>query len=836
MTDIELGPNPDERVTFKCYDFAGQREYSHTHMLFFNKNALFCVVHNPLHGTATDSNASDDSLDEYLEMIANTAQNADIVLVTTRCKEEGAVVSDAFMAQLKQTHPHINIRHVVPVDSIDGTGYDALEAILVSEALSKSNTRKEIPASYQRIQLEIIDKFAANDKRFSVSKEEMNRLVTEQLHLDVDIDMAMDQFSQSGWGNTYILSNGDICIRPQQLAEIMSDVITANDQKKEAFSHSSLGEGILEHSDEIFKMIWGNIDYAEGYTITAMSSVPPFVQLLYDSCLAYRLHSGEGPMPYSLIPALLPPLPVDFNPRSLFERHCKVDSVSLFDLGSIVVMLSPFVPVPLIPRLQVLLQNQSVIGGNFKQGCITTDRGGSYSIVYSRDKKHIEICTYGKTRTSTGIISIVLGALKELLDDTFHQCAVEDLRYELHGVVYDKDKITSAYTSTKRQTVEHRVGSEVMKLNLQPLLVFLGVDLNQAADDEPVSAPSMESAGPRVGKNAGVMKLQKSKSFKQAASTLLEMLRRLQSMCDSSNETGDATELCMSLFQRIEKDGLLHSIMNELGFPLNMTGIRSLWLPLQHMDTRSVRLMPLSPRDHSFASGTEFIHSKYVEVPASVMADSSDDSEEDSECIRVIKACLRLIKARVPKGYSLIPLRNIGKLDDDLEYDLFDRQNEVFGQSVKSKKVPLIADEFYTEAKNMMPDDRLIEAVASRVVVEMKAEFTPTLTTMNATLGSVDSRLGSIDFTLQQMSDEIKSIIPAMYAVSGGYNFPKRILLTHEKLPSSAPSNEKSFMKNMFDFFNHTSQVLTHELIAATPTCLLPSCLYSVSKTTWRTR
>ena len=50
MTDIELGHNLDERVTFKCYDFAGQKEYSHTHMLFFNNNALFCVVHNPLHG------------------------------------------------------------------------------------------------------------------------------------------------------------------------------------------------------------------------------------------------------------------------------------------------------------------------------------------------------------------------------------------------------------------------------------------------------------------------------------------------------------------------------------------------------------------------------------------------------------------------------------------------------------------------------------------------------------------------------------------------------------------------------------------------------------------
>ena len=129
MTDIELGSDPDAKVTFKCYDFAGQKEYSHTHMLFFNKNALFCVVHNPLRHAVNES--SDDSLDEYLEMIANTAQNADIILVTTRCNEEGAVVSDEFIEELKAKYPYINIGHVIPVDSSDGTGYEQLEEVLV---------------------------------------------------------------------------------------------------------------------------------------------------------------------------------------------------------------------------------------------------------------------------------------------------------------------------------------------------------------------------------------------------------------------------------------------------------------------------------------------------------------------------------------------------------------------------------------------------------------------------------------------------------------------------------------------------------------------------------
>ena len=804
MTDIELGGNVDERVTFKCYDFAGQKEYSHTHMLFFNKNALFCVVHNPLHGAVT-SDSSDDSLDEYLEMIANTAQNTDIILVTTRCKEEGAVVSEEFISRLKTSHPHINISDVVAVDSSDGTGYDKLEEILVSRSLRKSNTRKEIPASYLRIQLEIIDKFALDDKLFSVSKEEMNRLIKEQLHLDIDIDMAMDQFSQSGWGNTYILSNGDICIRPQQLADIMSDVITANDQKKETFSHSSLGKGILEHSNEIFKTIWGNINYAEGYTLrdTDANLVPPFVQLLYDSCLAYRLYSEDGPMPYSLIPALLPALPSDVNPKFVFEQYFKVNSGSLFDLGSIVMTISPFVPVPLIPRLQVALQNQSVIGGNFKQGCVTTDRDESYSIVYCKDKKHIEVCTYGKSRASTGIISIVLATLKELLDTTFHQCTVSDLRYELLGVVYDQNMLTSAYASSKRLTLDHRVGSEVVKLNILPLLVFLGVDLS--ADDDETEQSSIESAAGLLpaasydmhpDKNMR-MNMQKGKSFKRATSTLSELTQRIQSVCDRSSETASSAELYISLFKSMEKDSLLRSIMNELGLAVNTEGIRSLWLPLQHMETASIRLTPLTPRNPNFTDGAEFIDSKYIEIPSSLWTDAASDCDDDvgNECVSIIEKCLDGLLVRVPKKCILLPLRNIALREKSLKFDVDDLQRELFGQSL-GLKLPLVADKF-SKTRNMVADN-------------------PVLVELVAVVQSMKSKVTRIDITLKQMRDEIKAIIPAIYAVSDRYKFPKRILLTAEKIVSSAPRDEKSLLANMFDFFNHTSQVLTHSLAAVT--------------------
>ena len=79
MTDgIAMSELKVDEIEFRVYDFAGQKEYMHTHKLFFNDNAVFLVVYRP------DSKEEEKrDFDVFLEMVYDCAPNAQILLVTT---------------------------------------------------------------------------------------------------------------------------------------------------------------------------------------------------------------------------------------------------------------------------------------------------------------------------------------------------------------------------------------------------------------------------------------------------------------------------------------------------------------------------------------------------------------------------------------------------------------------------------------------------------------------------------------------------------------------------------------------------------------------------------
>jgi hypothetical protein len=147
------------------------------------------------------------------------------------------------------------------------------------------------------------------------------------------------------------------------------------------------------------------------------------------------------------------------------------------------------------------------------------------------------------------------------------------------------------------------------------------------------------------GQNAPT-KLQKSKSFKQSG--LSEVLGKVRTACAAADETRDNTLLCISLFQQLENDGLLCRIMDELGIRVNTMGVRSLWLLFTHVETASVRALPLSPVDSSYANGVEVISSTYIEIPQSKWTDDGEDKDEDSECVRVLGGCLDQLFIIIP--------------------------------------------------------------------------------------------------------------------------------------------------------------------------------------------
>ena len=137
------------------------------------------------------------------------------------------------------------------------------------------------------------------------------------------------------WGLVHQQSNGDLVLRPQELADVLACVFSAAEA-----THSRVGEdvrlGVLSHREEVLRAIWGEEGEGEGgkkrYAThlwrceveagskarsgkavdagSTVDEVSPFVDLLHRSGLAYPLLGPDGkPMHASLIPALLPEIP-----------------------------------------------------------------------------------------------------------------------------------------------------------------------------------------------------------------------------------------------------------------------------------------------------------------------------------------------------------------------------------------------------------------------------------------------------------------------------------------------------------------------------------------------
>jgi hypothetical protein len=248
--------------------------------------------------------------------------------------------------------------------------------------------------------------------------------------------------------------------------------------------------------------------------------------------------------------------------------------------------------------------------------------------------------------------------------------------------------------------------------------------------------------------------------------------------------------------------------MSELGFTVNKLGVCSLWLLLKHQETASVRVVPLSPCDASYAFGAEFVPSNFIEIPQSLWTEPSGDSE-DSECVRVIEDCLDQLYIDVPDGYSLLPLRKIG--DKALEKKIVKAQRELFSLSTASKSLPLIANQFYTKAKDMTSSQsKTLPLVADEFLGKESTKAHPeSIQKLVNDINEIKEAVKEIKpLIIEKAAQQISATNAAIYAATDRDQFPKRILLTHEKLPSQAPDNEESFLESMFAFFDNATKVL----------------------------
>jgi ankyrin repeat protein len=668
MMDVVLGEeNP---VTFTLLDFAGQKEYAHTHRLFFNDKSLFCVLHNPIssHGMRTN----DNSLDEFLAMIANTAPNADVVFVTTHCKEPGANVDPAYFQLLQSTY-NINIRCVIAVDSVDGTGYDTLERELVAAALKKDCTTKIIPYSYVQVQQEI-DRLSS--LQFSIDEEAFYRRTTDKFQIrNSVIRDAIEQFSQSGWGNIHILSNRQLCLRPQQLANVMSSIFTINEVKLSKHLRTSLSQGVLLHDNELFRLIWGNGDEYDPalYELVDNDSIPTFLSLLYEANLAFRVYSEDGPCRCSLLPALLPSLPEDTSTDSLYSSYKDPALSAVVDVGTVVITISPFIPSPFFPQLQVLIRDYFTIGGNYQQASMVTDKKGNFCMLHCKDKHRLEIHTKAVSRDATGILFIVLSKLMTLLQE-FEALSVTDVEYHFDGKVYTKQVMMDRFNKDNKASLDH-VGSgisvpknELVKLNLQPLAKMLGVSIY--IDQTSLNVYSHGNGN------------QQSK-----------FLQEIETLLVTCEEEANYMDLCIELFQ----NSFLKNILRELGLEFRAAGpgLRTLWLLLQNVTSKAVFCAPMTPCDVSYDSIKFLDERSFVEI--SNLGDATIDPHDP--CVAVIQAILDKLYINTPEMFTVFPLRNISQSDKTVVRKLLDSQRQHFHVE---NKVPLLAKAITNDAKSML--------------------------------------------------------------------------------------------------------------------------------------
>eukprot|EP01037_Dinobryon_pediforme_P048719 gene48719-biopygen20413 len=93
MSSVKIG-----NIDMNFLDFAGQEEYDYTHPLFLKPEAVYLVVHNPRIDALQRT-------EEYFDMIANKAPQAEVIVVTTRADE--AELSEGDKRLLRIKHPTV---------------------------------------------------------------------------------------------------------------------------------------------------------------------------------------------------------------------------------------------------------------------------------------------------------------------------------------------------------------------------------------------------------------------------------------------------------------------------------------------------------------------------------------------------------------------------------------------------------------------------------------------------------------------------------------------------------------------------------------------------------
>ena len=471
MTHLRIG-----QVNFACRDAAGQPIYAHTISLFFKEDAIYLAVFNP----RVENNV--DALTEFLHMVQNSSPQARVVLATTRADE--LQMDGIMLADLRRRFPMIC--GVVPVDSLSGRGVDSLRQCLLQEALTRPSTRHVVSAALPRTIDRVVRYAEQHRDTFSVSGEQLRAIMDEP---EPEPEPALSAEEQTltltrlvdqlvSFGTIHKLSSSRasgsssdpdpvFILHPQQLADVYACVVTKKPETIERTGRLSK-EGILHHSDEALRSVWGMYPEAlwrcghrdrgdgsgdgegdgdgSGGRLSLSLALSLFLRLLHDSGLAYEVFDRFGrPQGRSVVPCLLPEKPAGFggdvNDHATLLKHfvpdyMKSTSLSL-SLEQLHVSFSSM-PFTFFAQLLAGLRKMATDGGAWRNGAVLS-AGVSYALL-KEERSGISISLLGKNRS---VRSVILLTMRQVMRK-FSSMAISDVALTVSGRKWSGDDIEEA--------------------------------------------------------------------------------------------------------------------------------------------------------------------------------------------------------------------------------------------------------------------------------------------------------------------------------------------------------------------------------------------------------
>ena len=257
------------------------------------------------------------------------------------------------------------------------------------------------------------------------------------------------------------MSNDEFILQPHQVADVLTCVVTKNPDTLARLGRLS-ETGVLDHSEDTLRAVWG--DYPEAFWLCQEGKISPFLQLLYDSGLAYQVFDAFGrSQGRSIVPCILNERPEGFdggvkNEKELLDHFFRIDPKILvpnklgFESLGIEFNFLPFI---FFARLLAELRTMATDGGAWRNGTVLS-AGVSFALI-TEQRHSIKISYFGNNRS---VRSVALLGLLEVMKK-FRSMAISEVCLTREGRKWNRDDIEEALFFNNGVLFSHKTKTRV---------------------------------------------------------------------------------------------------------------------------------------------------------------------------------------------------------------------------------------------------------------------------------------------------------------------------------------------------------------------------------------